>query len=265
MSNGFSFLEKVKLSPKERVIINDIKIDCESLFTIPDEKKEDVIKSLAKRETIIKSMLSNLRMQTIDDEDIEYILEIKEKLDYVLQPIYNQLIEASIIHFESFYQRLRGASGEDNPHLFTYQMDEARFLLTSAIKNPKPEDILTMLMSRGSGKSYVMSYVAVFLSLYWKDYIINTQNTDYVILLTAGKDEHLDGFRSYCKEALSVCLNLGIIAKLESESSEIGCYEFKNNNGENVLRSITGANYSRIIFLSGGTGIEGKHCNVLLS
>lgn len=239
----------------------------DSIPEISRQDDEDLlkekIKELSRNHIVLKSHLTPIQKATTEPAMVHKIEEMNKKTYDILNPIYDELLRGALEHCEEWYKRVRMAMGEEEPEIFDYQSDELRFFFRSIIRKEFAENIYTLAMSRGSGKTYMLSVGVAFLAIYWKEYIFHAVSTDYTILFTAPYDKQLDSFRRYFTEILSVCKNIGIIATTEGDDSETGVYEFKNNKGEYGLRNQNGgSNHCNIINRLSAESLEGVHCDL---
>lgn len=238
------------------VVINDIKCGMNI---------NENIKLLSIRHNITKSYLQDIRKPFLHEDDLRYIEDLNNRIWQILEPVYDNLSQLALEHMHQWYKRVRKASGEVDPKLYQYQLDLAFWLLSAIIKNELPDALYTLLVSRGSGKTFTLSVVAVFLLLHWENYILHNSSTDWVLIVTAPQDDQLASFKNYINELIDVSKSIGIISDSYKISSEMNLVQTKRNDKELNINRDNGAKYGIVYFRLGSQQVESLHGNLLLS
>lgn len=223
------------------------------------------IKLLSIRHNVTKSHLQEIRMKMLHDEDLKYIEDLNRRIWNILEPVYDNLSTMALEHMHQWYKRVKKASGEIDPKMYEYQVDLAFWLLSAIIKNELPEAFYTLLVSRGSGKTWTLSIVGSFLILYHDVYILHNSSTDYVLIVTAPQDDQLASFKNYIGQLIDVSKGLGIISDSYKISSESNLVQTKRNDSEININKDNGASHSKVYFRLGSKQVESLHGNLLLS
>ena len=250
---------KSKISEEERkqlsqieCIINDIKCGV---------NVNENIKLLSIRHNVTKSYLQDIRKPFIDDEDMKYIEDLNMRVWTLLEPIYDNLSLMALEHMHQWYKRVKKSSGEIDPKMYKYQLDLAFWLLSAIIKNELPDALYTLLVSRGSGKTWTLSVVGAFLTLYHETYILHNASSDYVLIVTAPQDVQLSSFKNYIGQLLDVSKGIGIISDSYKISSESNLVQTVRNDSEININKDNGASHSKIYFRLGSKQVESLHGN----
>lgn len=261
----FSSIKYIPLTQAQKNKLSEIEELLQLIPTITDNSQlEPMIRKLSKNHVVLKSFLSDIVKKTTDSNVIARVEDMNKRALNILNPIYDRLTADASEHCTLFYYRLKKAMGDESPSLHEYQQEEIIYFLRSIIRKEFSDKVYTLLMSRGSGKTYILSIAITFILLHWDRYIYHSQQTDYAILVTAPYEKQIDSFRRYMGELLSVAKAIGMISTVEGESSELGLYEYKNNKGEYVLRTQTGNNYSMILSKVAGESLESAHVDLAI-
>lgn len=223
------------------------------------------IKLLSLRHNVTKSYLQEIKRSLLLESDLTYITDLNNRIWQILEPVYENLSQLALEHLHQWYKRIKKASGELDPQLYKYQLDLAYWLLSAIIKNELPEALYTLLVSRGSGKTYTLSVVGTFLLLHWDMYILHNASTDWVLIVTAPQDVQLASFKNYINELIDVSKGIGIISDSYKVSSELNLVQTKRNDSEINLNRENGAKYGIVYFRLGSKQVESLHGNLLLS
>lgn len=253
----------LSLKDSERVQLLEIESIVERIMS-SDDADED-IKILSSKHNIVKSYMTNIRMDNMKQEDVDYVREVNEKVWNVLDPVYDALIAMGKEHMNQWYKRVKVLSGAIDPKLYDYQEDLAEYLLEAIIRNELTDTIYTLLLSRGSGKTYTLSVVGAFVTLFHSSYILHNSSTDFVMIISAPTQKQLSSFYDNISDFLSICRANLIISAKQTDSSELGLVQVKDNTNEVQIHTNTGARYATIFYRIGADSIEGLHCNLLLS
>lgn len=261
----FGSIKYIPLTQAQKNKLSEIEELLQLIPTITDNSQlEPMIRKLSKNHVVLKSFLSDIVKKTTDSNVIARVEDMNKRALNILNPIYDRLTADASEHCTLFYYRLKKAMGDESPSLHEYQQEEIIYFLRSIIRKEFSDKVYTLLMSRGSGKTYILSIAITFILLHWDRYIYHSQQTDYAILVTAPYEKQIDSFRRYMGELLSVAKAIGMISTVEGESSELGLYEYKNNKGEYVLRTQTGNNYSMILSKVAGESLESAHVDLAI-
>ncbi|MGL5716120.1 MAG: hypothetical protein ACRCX2_24095, partial [Paraclostridium sp.] len=225
----------------------------------------DNIKLLSIRHNVTKSYLQEIRKKMLHEDDLKYIEDLNGRIWAVLEPVYDNLTDMALEHMHQWYKRVRKASGELDPKLYKYQLDLCYWLLSAIIKNELTDSLYTLLVSRGSGKSFSLSVVASFLALNHETYILHNASTDYVILITAPFEKQLSAFKNYIADLIDVSKGVGIISDSYKVSSEMNLVQTRRNDTEININRDNGAKYSIIYYRLGANSAEGIHSNLALN
>lgn len=144
------------LSNSERSELNEIRALVDRIRALSksgtNEEKEEFARALAKKQITLKALVPNLSAFDVSESDKDDIMALDSDVTSILQPIYDRLLEGAMVEMHNLYKHLRKLAGESNPKLHGYQLDLARYILKSVINNGNPDDILTLLVSRGAGR-----------------------------------------------------------------------------------------------------------------
>lgn len=252
-----------ELNERQKGQLNDIEALI-SAISIKEDADEE-IRELAVSHKITKSYLTKTRKTRYSPDVMDYIEDLNGRIWQTLEPVYDFLTETAFEHMHQWFKRIMRERGVLNPELYEYQAELCKWLLEAIIKNEMPDALYTLLISRGSGKTWVLSVVASFLLLYHDSYILHNRNPDYVEIICAPQDKQLMSFKNYIKSFIDTSTGIGIISDKMSETSELNLILSKNNTDEINLKRMNGSVFSIAYFALGAESVESKHGNVLFS
>lgn len=254
------------MSERQRVLINTVKKLVEELEiskTI-DAEIQNKYRSLAKEQKALHG-LTEVMYDRMPQDKYDDLLQLTARMDSLLNKIYEALTNQACKDIIKFNERMRiHVSGHVDQEFYEHQEMLIRYILRSVIYGGDYEDYLSLLLSRGSGKTYTLAKIIVFLSLYWSNYIYHTSSSDFTILVTAGSDKSLVPFKAYIKEAFSICQDMKLISKKESDTSELSLWTSVNNDAQFTLKKRgKGDNYLTIHYRMLAPSMEGVHANLV--
>jgi len=238
---------------------NRQKKEFESIETLLDiintDKKnfENNIKTLSKKENEIKAVLSF-------DEDyatheITYCENLKLKVEYILDPVFEKIIDSAFKHYIQWFEDVNNFD-DKGISLTPTQMKMVYWMMYKIIRKKSMDDIYTVVMPRGGGKSFIIASLAVFFSYFHNEYCINKKDDKYSILITSPSDNNLSQFLSYIRDFVDKA-NQRTTTNISVSRNNDELIRLKNND---IL-------FSEIYFrLAGKTAknIEGVHVDLLL-
>ncbi len=256
-------MQTIQLSTKQLQELRDIEDLIVRIQTNEDVDEE--IRMLSVKHKVTKAYMTDVMRNMLSEEDYLKIETLNSKIWNILEPVYEKLTNMALVHMHQWYKRLKISSGELDPNMYEYQLELANWLLGAIIKNELNDSIYTLVVSRGSGKTYTLSIVGAFLLLHWDSYILHNVSTDYVICVTAPQDDQLASFRNYINEFIDVSCGIGMVAEKESETSELDLVRIRKNVKEIGVNRENGAKFGTIYFRLGASSVEGIHANLTLN
>lgn len=230
--------------------------------------RNELIKMIAVRHVTTKGYMTPEVQKFLHPEHIELVRDLNTKIWGILKPVYDGLTNMAVEHCEKWFISLMKKKGLPNPKMYGYQKDLAGWLLSAIIKHELPEAIYTLVISRGSGKTYTLAIVGFFLMLFHDKYIIHNGFGDYVEICTAPQEEQIQSFIKYFHEFLDLCTtreDISYVAQKESDESTLGLYIKYKSVKRIELMKTTGGSHSTVFFSLGSKSIESKHGQLLLS
>lgn len=218
-------------------------------------KKKLIYKKIAmEREVICAAYVTQETMQQsgikhYTEEEMNEVKSVDQIAMQIMEPVYDRLSKQMLKDAIKWISKVSGL----NPYM--YQKQTVYQVIRMMVYRSRPDIIYTLLISRGGGKTFSLSWLAAFTLLYWDRYIYHVKNMDYGIAVSTAVDKQLAEFKKNIRGHIETFF------KMFGDSVDLS---ISAKNAEEIIIYKDGKPYSKCIFRIASPSMESVHVDLLL-